>query len=75
MLRFTLVLSYPQEEGIRMYARIIASLIGYSANEAVEYDFVLFDRGQMAHGVSFMKQNEMSLFNISVLYVPAQYPE
>lgn len=44
-----------------MYARIIASLIGYSANEAVEYDFVLFDRGQMAHGVSFMKQNEMSL--------------
>lgn len=25
-----------------MYARIIASLIGYSANEAVEYDFVLY---------------------------------
>lgn len=46
----------------------------YSANEAVEYDFVLFDRGQMAHGVSFMKLKEMSLFNISVLYVPAQIP-
>lgn len=35
---------------------------------------ILFDRGQMAHGVSFVKRNEMSLFNISVLYVLAQIP-
>lgn len=69
------VLPSRRKGGRECTSEFIASIFENSANEADEYDFVLFDRGEMARRVSSKKRKpRCHSEHVSLLHVPAQIP-